>query len=208
MIRSVRRVTGAAGVVTLAALGVTVRASAQIRVDITAGARYTTRLVHDVIVTPFDVRAAVAPALAVSASLPLDPPWRLAGVLDLSESTVGRYDAGGGTAPITGVTTVTLGLGLARPLKPWLDGRVALGVIKYFPAQRTGLFQDGGPFFPFGQLAFDAAPPFAARLGLALELRYDIHKFTTPALRDEGFTASRVIHRVALGIRVAVRRGP
>jgi hypothetical protein len=129
-------------------------------------------------------------------------------VLDLSTSNVARYDAGGATAPITGVTTVTLGLGLARPLKPWLDGRVVLGAIKYFPAERTGLFQDGGPFFPFGQLAFAAAPPFAARRGLALELRYDVHKFTTPALRAEGFIASRVIHRIALGIRVAVRRGP
>jgi hypothetical protein len=192
---------------TLSALS-TSRLTAQVRVDVTAGARYTTRLVHDRIVTSFDVRAGVAPALSVSASLPLDPPWRLAAVLDLSTSTVARYDAGGGTAPITGVTTISLGLGLARPLKPWLDGRVVLGAIKYVPAERTGLFQDGGPFFPFGQLTFDAAPPFAARRGLALELRYDLHKFTTPALRDEGFISSRVIHRVALGFRLAVRGGP
>lgn len=194
----------------LASLGAlpSARLAAQVRIDVTAGARYTTRLVHDLIVTPFDVRAGLAPAVSVSASLPLDPPWRLAGVLDVSSSNVARYDAGGATAPITGVTTVTLGLGLARPLKPWLDGRMVLGAIKYFPADRVGLFQDGGPFFPFGQLTFDAAPSFAARLGLALELRYDIHRFTTPALRDEGFISSRVIHRVALGIRVAVRRGP
>lgn len=183
------------------------RLAAQVRIDVTAGARYTTRLVHDRIVTPFDVRARLAPAISVSASLPLDPPWRLAGVLDLSSSNVARYDAGGVTAPITGVTTVTLGLGLARPLKPWLDGRVVLGAMKYFPADRVGLFQGGGPFFPFGQLTFAAAPSFAARLGLALELRYDVHKFTTPALRAEGFISSRVIHRVALGIRVPVRKG-
>jgi hypothetical protein len=186
----------------------TARLAAQVRIDVTAGARYATRLVHDHIVTPFDVRAGLAPALSVSASLPLDPPWRLAGVLDVSSSTVARYDAGGATAPITGVTTVTLGLGLARPLKPWLDGRVVLGAMKYFPADRVGLFQDGGPLIPFGQLTFDAAPRFAARLGLALELRYDIHKFTTPALRDEGFISPQVIHRVALGILVAVRSSP
>jgi len=184
------------------------RLPGQVRIDVTAGARYTTRLVHDRIVTPFDVRAGLAPALSLSASLPLDPPWRLAGVLDVSTSNVARYDAGGGTAPITGLTTVSLGLGLARPLKPWLDGRLVLGAIKYFPADRVGLFQDGGPFFPFGQLTFDAAPPFAARQGLALELRYDIHKFTTSALRAEGFISSQVIHRLALGVRVAVRRAP
>ena len=192
---------------TLSAFPVT-RLTGQVSIAIAAGARYTTRLVHDRIVTPFDVRAGLAPAFSVSASLPLDPPWRLAGVLDVSSSNVARYDAGGGTAPITGLTTVSLGLGLARPLKPWLDGRLVLGAIKYFPADRVGLFQDGGPFFPFGQLTFDAAPPFGARLGLALELRYDIHKFTTPALRAEGFISSQVIHRVALGVRVAVRRAP
>ncbi|HEY6808637.1 MAG TPA: hypothetical protein VI160_07600 [Gemmatimonadales bacterium] len=184
------------------------RLAAQVRVAVTAGARYTTRLVHDVIVTPFDVRAALAPALSVDASLPLDPPWRLAAVLDLSHSTVSRYDTGATVAPITGLTTVALGLGLTRPLQPWLVGRGVLGAVKYFPGERTGLFQDGGPFFPFAQLALDAAPAFAARRGLAIELRYDIHKFTTPALRDEGFISARVIHRVALGIRVAVRRSP
>jgi hypothetical protein len=176
------------------------RAPAQLSFTFSAGARYSTVLVHDQIVTPFAVRPALAPAFSVSAAMPLDQPWNVAAVFDVSTSEVRREDQGGGTQPITHLTTAALGLGLSRALKPWLDGSLRIGVLKYLPSQDLGLFQDGGPFFPFAQVAFDLRPPFASRYGLGLELRADAHKFITDALRVEGFSDSRPVGRFALAL--------
>ena len=186
----------------LCALAVPGPLSGQLSWAVSAGARYGTVLVHDQIVNAFDVRPALAPALALTAALPLDPPWNATAVLDVSSSEVRREDVGGGSQPITHLTTAALGLGLSRPLRQhWLDGSLRIGVLKYFPSQTLGLFQDGGPFFPFAQVAFDLHPPFVSRYGLGLELRADAHKFITDALRVEGFSESRPVGRLALGLR-------
>lgn len=181
-------------------IAIPIRLPAQVSFTLSAGARYSTVLVHDQIVAPFAVRPALAPAFAVTASLPLDRPWNASAAIDLSTSEVRREDQGGGTLPITHLTTASLGLGLSRALKSWLDGSLRIGVLKYFPSENLGLFQDGGPFFPFAQMAFALHPPFAARYGLGLELRADAHKFITDALRMEGFSESRPVARIALGV--------
>jgi hypothetical protein len=184
-----------------------VRLPAQVSFSISAGARYNTVLVHDQIVTSFDVRPALAPAMSIAAAMPLDSPWTVLATLDLSTSGVSRIDAGGGEAPITRLTTAGLTVGLGRPLKSWLSGSAAVGVLKYFPSERLGLFQSGGPYFPYAQVTLGFAPELAARHGVALELRYDVHKFITDALRIEGFSESRVVHRVALALRWTFRGG-
>jgi hypothetical protein len=175
-------------------------ARAQLSFTFSAGARYSTVLVHDQIVTPFAVRPALAPAFAVTAAMPLDRPWNASATLDLSTSEVRREDQNGATQPITHLTTAALGLGLSRSLKPWLDGSLRIGVLKYFPSQDLGLFQDGGPYFPFAQVAFDLRPPFASRYGLGLEVRADAHKFITDALLVEGFSESRPVARWAVAV--------
>ena len=172
----------------------------QIALTVSAGVRYSTVLVSDVLVTPLTVRPALAPALTVSAALPLDPPWNVAAVLDVSTSEVQREDEGGGPVPITHLTTAALGVGLGRSLKTWLSGSIRFGVLKYFPSEDVGLFQNGGPFFPFAQAALDVVPPVVSRFGLGFEVRADVHKFITDALRVEGFSDSRVVERLALGV--------
>lgn len=174
--------------------------AAQVGVAMSAGARFNTVLVHDQIVTAFNVRPALAPAVSLTATLPLDRPWTASAMLDVSTSEVRREDQGGGSQPITHLTTAALTVGLTRSLKSWLTGSLRIGVIKYFPSQDLGLFQNGGPFFPLAQAAFDVAPPFAARRGLALELRADGHKFITDALRVEGFSDARPVGRVAVAL--------
>jgi hypothetical protein len=42
------------------------------------------------------------------------------------------------------------------------------------------------------------------RYRLALDLRYDVHRFDTPALRAVGFDEGRAVHRVALAVRTAM----
>jgi len=184
-----------------------IRLSGQASIHATVGARYTSPLVHDSIVTPLDARAAVAPVLSAALNLPLDGPWTLELLADLATSSVRRHDATGATTPITRVWTIGLGLGLRRRLESWLDGRLALGAMKYLPTQSIGLFRDGGgSVIPYGSVAFNVAPPVAKRHGVALELAGDLHRFLTPALRSAGFIDARVVYRVTAGVRVDVWR--
>jgi len=174
--------------------------SAQVSFSMFAGVRRSSVLVHDQIVTQFDVRPALAPAFSVTAGLPLDNPWRASAAIDVSTSELRREDFGGGTQAITHLTTAAVTVGLSRSFRPWISGSLRIGAIKYLPSQDLGLFQTGGPFFPFAQMALDVMPPFAARYGLGLEVNADVHKFITDALRTEGFTESRSVVRIALGV--------
>ncbi len=178
-------------------------AAAQVSLHAGLGARYSSTLVHDSIVTPLDVRPAIGPTLSFSADLPLAGPWQLELLADLGTSPLQRHDADGSTTEITRLWTLGLGVGLRRQLRPWLDGRFAIGALSYLPAQSVGLFSDGsGGVMPWGTLAFDAAPNLLARHRLALEVAGDLHKFLTPALRNAGFTDSRVVYRISAGVRV------
>lgn len=180
-------------------------ARAQSALAVTAGARYATNLVDDTIVQPFSVRQAVAPFVAARFSTPLTAPWTLDVRADLATSEADRRDADGTVTGIARTTTLVLDLGVERPLEPWLTGRIGVGVIKYFAAAQ-GMFRSGVPLKVLGSLALDVAPPFAARRGLALEARYDVHPFTTPALENEGFSGARAVHRLSLGVRATLWR--
>lgn len=177
--------------------------AAQLSLHASLSARYTSTLVHDSIVTPLDVRPAIGPALALSADLPLSTPWQLELLVDLGTSPLDRHDADGSTTEITRLWTLGFAVGLRRQLHPWLDGRIAIGALHYLPTQSVGLFSDGsGGVMPYGTLAFNAAPSVLARHRLALEVAGDLHKFLTPALRNAGFTDSRVVYRISAGVRV------
>ena len=177
--------------------------AAQLSLHASLSARYNSTLVHDSIVTPLDVRPAIGPALGASADLPLSGPWQLELVADLGTSPLERHDSDGSTTEITRLWTLGLAVGLRRQLHPWLDGRFATGALSYLPAHSVGLFSDGsGGVMPYGSLAFDAAPAPLARHRLALEVAGDLHKFLTPALRNAGFTDSRVVFRISAGVRV------
>lgn len=184
------------------------RLTAQASFSASLGARYTSTLVHDSIVAPFDVRIGLSPAATLAASLPLEVPWTADVTLDVSYGAVSRHDQGGTVAPITHVTTLTLGVGLRRDLRHGFSASAGAGLLAYLPSERIGIFRDGGgPVVPTGTAVLGYSPPLAARRGLALEARYDLHGFLTPALRTEGFVNSTVVHRVALAIRYRLRGG-
>jgi hypothetical protein len=183
-----------------------VRLSAQASLHVSVAARYTSTLVHDSIVTPLDVRPDIAPALTAAVDLPLTDPWKLELLADLSTSTLRRHDAGGAAVPITRVWMFGMSVGLRRRLRPWLEGRVAVGGLKYLPAASIGLFSAGSGLMPYGSVALDAAPAVLARHRLALEAGADLHRFLTPALRNTGFTDARAVYRINVGMRLDLRR--
>ena len=178
------------------------RLSAQVSFHVALGARYSSTLVHDSVVTPFDLRPALAPALLVSARDELRPGWSADATLDVSPSGLRRHE-GGGSFDAGSFTAFVFTVGLWRHFAPGASARVGVGGMRYLASQ-TSVFKEGsGGIFPLGSVAATYAPPFpfAQKHQLEVEARYDIHQFITPALRTEGFTSSRPVHRVAVLVR-------
>jgi hypothetical protein len=188
-----------------------VRLSAQLSLQPSLGLRYSSALVHDSIVTTVDVRPALAPALALTAATPLErgrerERGRSAeAVIDFSTSGLDRHDGGGAAVGLGGtVATLSMQVGVRQPVMAGLSCRVSVGGLKYFPSERSGIFRSGaGGVFALAGAALSYAPPGAraGRWGFGVEARYDVHQFITPALRQQGFTSSRTVHRIALAVR-------
>ena len=170
-----------------------------------AGARVSSALVHDSIVTPFDVGLDVAPTVGVT--IAGRPPHGLAPQLsiDFSTSDMVRHDADGTTTRLQHVGTLSFAIGVSHSLPAGLRGTLAAGGLKYLPSDDTGIFSGGS-----GGLAGLGVLDVAYRLPLGahdaprrwwLDARYDVHAFTTPALHDAGFASSQAVHRVALTLR-------
>jgi hypothetical protein len=177
------------------------RLTAQVSFYVSLGARYTTTLVHDSVVAPFDLRPAIAPALLVTVRGELSPGWSADGTVDVAPSSLRRHEASG-TFDAGSFTALALTVGLRREISWGLSARAGIGALKYVAAQ-TGLFREGsGGLFPLGTLAATFTPRFGARRRLAFEARYDWHRFITPAMRTQGFRDSRPVHRMALLVRL------
>jgi hypothetical protein len=176
---------------------------AQVSFHVAAGARYSSTLVHDSVVAPFDLRPGLAPAFLMSVRDELRPGWSADVTLDVAPSGMRRHESSG-SFDAGSFTAVAFTVGLRRQFAPGLSAWAGVGGLRYL-ADQTGVFREGsGGIFPLGTLAATYAPPFpfADKHRLEIEARYDVHQFITPALRTEGFTASRPVHRVALLMRV------
>ena len=173
----------------------------QVAVDVSVGARYSGVLVHDSIVTPFDVRPALAPTVAVTVATPLERGWAAQGTLDFSTSELVRHDADGSSVALGRVSTAAFTIGLQRRLPAGFSARIGVGGLKYIPGEHSGIFRLGsGPIAGLGALTLCRALPVGRRFSFAVEARYDMHPFMTQALRDKGFDSPRLVHRVALAI--------
>jgi hypothetical protein len=177
------------------------RLPGQLALEISAGVRYTSTLVHDSIVRGFDVRPALAPTVAVTVATPLERGWAAQVTLDFSTSELTRHDVDGSSVALGRVSTAAFTVGLKRRLPAGFCARIGVGGLKYIPSDHSGIFRLGsGPIAGLGALALGHALPLGKRYGFAVEARYDVHPFMTQALRDEGFDSPRLVHRVALTI--------
>lgn len=186
-------------------LGLARHAAAQVAVHVGVGARYTGTLVHDSVVTPLDVRPALAPTFALSVALAPHGGWSGEAMLDVSWSTLRRHDAGGTSTSLGGLGAVAFAVGLRRQLPAGVGARVIVGGLKYLPAEESGIFRAGaGEVYPVLGLGVDYQLPGGR--GLTLEARADAHRFLTQALRDVGFTEHRLVPRVTLALRADLAR--
>jgi hypothetical protein len=170
-------------------------AAAQVAVRVAFGARHTTTLVRDSIVTPFDVRPAIAPNIAIGFELPEHRGWAPGVMLDASWSALRRHESAG-AADLGSLTTFAFTVALRRSLAAGLSATARVGGLQYLPGREAGVFRDGpGTPFPIAGLDLRYASPALRRF--AVELRYDLHRFITSALQDSGFTGGRPVHRLA-----------
>ncbi|MGH7531981.1 MAG: hypothetical protein ACREL4_01710, partial [Gemmatimonadales bacterium] len=115
--------------------------SAQIQWTARLGAVGSTKIVSDAIISPLTVTPAVAPTLLLGGSIPMDNKGRRFSVeLGLASGSYSSKENGTTTALGT-LRTMTLTAGAGGFMVPRLRWRVALGFIKYLPAEKTGIFQ-------------------------------------------------------------------
>lgn len=175
------------------------RLPAQISLRASVGARYSTTMVHDSVVVPFDLRPAIAPTVQLGVREQLRGPWTADATLDLSSAKLKRHESGS-TLDVGSLTAIAVTLGLRRELAPGIGARLGVGGLVY-STDESGVFQRGkGGVFPLVSLATTYAPQFGTSRGLELSLQYDLHRFITPALRSVGFNRARPVHRIAVAV--------
>ncbi|HEX9633485.1 MAG TPA: hypothetical protein VGA02_13575 [Gemmatimonadales bacterium] len=206
--RSVNHAAGArpaALAVTALACGlVAPAAQAQVSLGIGVGAVASSNLVTDSIVEVIAVRPRIAPQLTIRVERPLSGRYRVAGEVSVSHSSVMAH--GDTSTRVTGLTLWAPVIAIEAAATAWLGAEARLGALIYQPGEREStLFSDGAPIAPTLGLGLRAERGLTSGIRGSLQLRYDLHRFTTTRLRVRGFTGETVVHRVALS--VAIHRG-
>jgi hypothetical protein len=186
-------------------------AAAQVRVGLHLGPIGSTRLVRDSIVEPVTVRPNIGLAAALTAETSVTGGYRAGVRLTATRSNVETHSASQGSAPVTTLTLWHPAAFLRHSIVPWLSAEARLGMFFYAPSQRTGtFFRDGVSPRPALGLGLGIERPLGSRMALEALVTYDVHRFSTAALRAAGFTGETVVHRfgLQLGVHRIVRDAP
>jgi len=173
---------------------------AQTEYDLRAGAVATSTLVRDVIVDEITVRQSIAPMIALGASLPISTRGYRAGLEATLSSGKFHSSEGGANTDLGTLRTATLMLGLDGPIVGDLRWRIGLGGIRYWPADKEGIFLSGGTTRVLAGAGLDYRRPVLPKWDLMTSLRYDFHRFTTGELELRGFSQSQGVSRGSLSI--------
>lgn len=177
---------------------------AQVQVGVRAGAIVSSNLLTDSIVEPLRIRQNLAGFLGVTVDTRLDQRYRVGVAVQVSRSDA-VLRSPGEESVITSLTvwhpSVTLRQSFGRA-----EVEASLGVLVYNPSIEVGtIFSGGAPAEPVVGLGVSLTQP-VGMITAGLELRYDVHRFSTATLRNAGFSGETTVHRVAIGISI-VRRG-
>jgi len=165
-----------------------------------AGAVGASDLLRDAIVNEITVRQSIAPMIAIGGSLPIGARGYRAGVeATLASGGFHRREAGASTDLGT-IRTGTLMLDLEGPIHRQFRWRLGLGGIKYWPADDSGIFLQGGSLRLLAGAGLDYRHPVLPRWDLLTSLRYDFHRFTTGELESRGFSQTQGVSRVSLSV--------
>jgi hypothetical protein len=163
------------------------------------GLTVATRLLKDDVIEEIITRQGLAPTLAVGVSLPFAPTY--AAGLEAAVTTSGYHsDEGGVETDLGTLRTGSVLLNLSGPIWSRLGWRAGGGLIQYWPADREGIFAQGGSTRFLAGAGLDYRPQLLRSWDLMVSLRYDFHRFTTDQLQSRGFTGSQGVQRVSASV--------
>ena len=181
------------------------RAHAQVDYFARLGITGSTRLVRDVLFQEISTEIGLAPTLFAGLSLPIAERYR-AGIEGSAArgSLSGAPAESGDDADLGSITTLGLMAGLEGPLfLPPLRWRIGVGLVHYVPGEELGAFAQGGTTRYLVGGGADYRRRWFGAWDLMVSARYDLHRFTTDALRDRGFTQSQSVQRASLSLGLA-----
>jgi hypothetical protein len=159
-------------------------------------------LVRDVIVSEITVTQSIAPMVALGASLPIAPMYRVG--LEAAVESGGFHAEEGGTETDLGtLRSGSLLLNLEGPITPSIRWRAGLGAIMYWPGEEEGIFAQGGVTRWLAGGGVDYRRQVLTRWDLLASARYDFHRFTTDELKARGFSSTHGVSRVSLSVGLA-----
>ncbi len=173
---------------------------AQTEYDVRVGAVGASNLTRDVVVDQITVRQSIAPMIALGASLPIATRGYRAGLEGTLSSGKFHSTEAGAETDLGTLRTATLMLGLEGPVYRDIRWRVGLGGIRYWPADKRGIFLTGGPTRFLAGAGFDYRRAVLPKWDLMTSLRYDLHRFTTDELDRRGFSQSQGVSRISLSV--------
>jgi hypothetical protein len=191
-------------VLVLLLCGINAGQAAQAQTDFYArlGLTGATKLLRDDILQEITVRQALAPTLAVGVAVPFTPLYRMG--LEATVTSSGYHSSESSTETDLGtLRTGSLTLGLDGPVWRQFRWRAGLGLLKYFPADDTGIFLQGGSTRFLVGAGLDYRRPVMNSWDLSAALRYDFHRFTTDELVARGFSGTQGVQRVSLTLGLA-----
>jgi hypothetical protein len=166
------------------------------------GLTFATRLVTDNIVQDIDTRQSLAPTLVLGASLPFAPAYSAGLEAAFTSSGYHSTEADQDTDLGT-LRTASVLLALDGPVWHRIWWKAGLGLIRYLPADDSGIFLGGGTTRFLAGAGLDYRPRLSDRWDLMVSLRYDFHRFTTDELDARGFTGSQGVQRISASIGIA-----
>ena len=169
------------------------------------GLTFATKLVTDDVIQEVDTRQSLAPTLVLGASLPIAPTYGAG--LEVKLSTSGYHSTENGENTDLGtLRTGSILLGLDGPIRRRFGWRAGAGLIRYWPAEDSGIFLRGGSTRFLAGAGIDYRPPLMASWDLMVSLRYDFHRFTTGELEARRFTGSQGVQRISASVGLARAR--
>jgi hypothetical protein len=99
--------------------------------------------------------------------------------------------------------TGSIMLGLDGPVWHQVRWRAGAGLLRYWPAEKSGIFLRGGTTRFLVGAGLDYRRPVFPRWELMISLRYDFHRFTTDELVVRGFSGTQGVQRVSASVGLA-----